>query len=67
MITAMVEIIIERWTDPDRSVQYRWSVWQEGRRVHMGGPHASPEQSDAEAHRFCREALECQPDRVTKL
>ncbi len=67
MIRAMIEIIIERWANLDRSVEYLWSVWQEGRRVRMGGPHAAPEPSEAEAHRFCRDALEREADRVTRL
>jgi hypothetical protein len=67
MIPAMIEIVIERWTSLDRSVQYRWSVWHEGRRVHMGGPQVSPEQSEAEAAQFCRQSLEREPDRMTRL
>ena len=27
---GMLEVIIERWTNPDGSTDYMWSVWQSG-------------------------------------
>ncbi|MGQ0663948.1 MAG: hypothetical protein ACT4P2_10270 [Pseudomonadota bacterium] len=63
----MVEIIIERWIDANRSVTFRWSVWREGRRIGMGGPHPKAEPSEAEAERFCTLELGRKPDRVTRL
>jgi hypothetical protein len=35
----VTELIIERWTNLNQSIDYRWSVWVDGRRVQMGGPH----------------------------
>ena len=63
----MVEIVIERWTNPDRSVDFRWSAWRHGRRVRMGGAHPTAEGSEAEARRFCLRELGREPDRVTRL
>jgi hypothetical protein len=63
----MVEVMIERWTALDGSVDYRWSVWRDGKRVEMGGPHATPEGSEAAARRFCLTELGSAPDRVTRL
>ena len=34
---AMLEIMIEQWKNLDGSVDYPWSVWRDGVRVHMGG------------------------------
>ena len=63
----MIEVMIERWTALDGSVDYRWSVWRDGRRVEMGGPHATADASEAAARQFCRAELGCEPDRLTRL
>jgi hypothetical protein len=63
----MVELIIERWSSFDGSVDYRWSVWHDGKRVQMGGPHTTADASEADALGFCNKALRVQPDRVTRL
>ncbi len=63
----MIEIIIERWTGLDGTTDYRWSVWIDGRRAQMGGPHGTSEESEHEALAFCRLALNRDPDRVTRL
>ncbi len=63
----MLEIMIERWTALDGTVDYRWSVWRDGRRVQMGGPQDTPDESEAAARKFCSEELGCAPDRVTRL
>ena len=63
----MVEIVIERWTNADKSVDFRWSAWRDGRRIGMGGTHPTAEGSEAEARRFCLQELGGGPDRVTRL
>ncbi|MBX6323914.1 MAG: hypothetical protein IRY94_19020, partial [Rhodospirillaceae bacterium] len=49
------------------TVDYRWSVWKDGKRVEMGGPHGDPQASETEAVAFCRRMLGTPPDRVTHL
>lgn len=63
----MLELMIETWSNPQTGTTYRWSVWRDGTRVGMGGPHRSPEDSEAEATEFCRERVGRKPDRVTRL
>ncbi len=63
----MIEIIIERWTNPDRTVDFRWSIWRDGRRVQMGDASPTAESSESEALEYCRRAIGRAPDRVTRL
>ena len=63
---ARVEVMIERWTIAG-ATDYRWSVWRDGKRLAMGGPHPSFEASEADARAACRKALGREPDRVTRL
>lgn len=63
----MTELIIERWTSLNQSTDYRWSVWVEGKRVQMGGPHKTAEVSERDGRAYCQEALGREPDRVTRL
>jgi hypothetical protein len=63
----MLEIIVERWSSFDGTVEYRWSLWRDGKRVQMGGPHDAAAVSEAAARNFCQQALSAQPDRVTYL
>jgi len=63
----MIELMIERWINVDQSVDYLWSVWQEGERVEMGGSHASAEAAEEEALAYCRQVLGDEPDKVTRL
>lgn len=63
----MLEIVIERWTGLDGRTEFRWSLWQDGRRLLMGGPHEDARRSEEEARLACRERLACEPDRVTRL
>lgn len=63
----MLEIMIERWTALDGSIDYRWSVWRDGRRVQMGGPQDTAEAAETAARAFCVEELDRTPDRVTRL
>lgn len=63
----MIQAIVERWNNADGSVDYLWSLWRDGRRVHMGGPSRSSESAAAEAAAFCRESLGCEPDELREL
>jgi hypothetical protein len=62
-----IEVIVERWSNPDKSTDYRWSVWRAGNRVQMGGPHDSADASEREAIEFCRKSFQRAPDRVERL
>jgi hypothetical protein len=62
-----IEVIIERWNNLDKSIEYRWSVWHRGTRVQMGGPHPSAEASEREAVEFCRKRFERTPVRIERL
>jgi len=63
----MLELMIETWSSPRTGTTYRWSLWRDGARVGMGGPHESSDDSEAEAREFCEERLRRAPDRVTRL
>jgi hypothetical protein len=62
-----LEVIVERWSNPDKSTDYRWSVWRGGQRVQMGGPHASADDSERDATEFCRKSFKRTPDRIEHL
>jgi len=63
----VTELIIERWTNLNQSIDYRWSVWIDGRRVQMGGPHKTADESEREGLAHCQRNLAKRPDRVTRL
>jgi len=63
----MLEIIIERWSNRDASVDYLWSVWLDGQRREMGGPLQDAAAAEAAAREYCRDQLARKPDRVTHL
>lgn len=63
----MVELIIERWTNPDGSVNFMWSVWRDGKRVGMGRPQRAVELAETEGGQWCWRELKHPPDRVTRL
>ena len=63
----MLEIIIERWSNPDGSSDYMWSVWQNGNRIQMSGTYPTSEAAEAEAVQFCTETLNTTADRITRL
>ncbi len=63
----MIEVIIERWTSLSGSTDFRWSVWRDGSRIQMGGPHGSIEESEDQALDYCRTSLGCNPDRIERL
>jgi hypothetical protein len=62
-----IEVIVERWVNLDKSTDFRWSIWRDGTRVQMGGPHPSAEASEQEARAFCRKSLGRDPDHVERL
>lgn len=63
----MLELIIECWTALDGKVDYRWSVWRDGRRTQMGGANATAELCETAGLAYCREELDRAPDRITRL
>lgn len=63
----MLEIVIERWQGLGGQVAYRWSLWSDGGRVQMGGPHDDPEASLEQAQAFCRRQFGRAADRITRL
>ena len=63
----MLEVIIERWLNPDGSTDFMWSVWQDGARIQMSGTHPTSDAAEAEAFEFCTETMNSTPDRVTRL
>lgn len=63
----MVKIIIERWQYPDGRTEHLWSVWQEGKRIGMGGPHKSADAAEAEAQSACQKSLGKAADQIERL
>lgn len=63
----MIEIMIERWTQRDGSVDWLWSIWQDGQRRHMGRAHPTAQSAEAEARAMCRQYFGAVPDDVTVL
>lgn len=63
----MLEVMIETWSSPQSGTTYRWSLWRDGMRVAMGGPHGTIEESEDNARAFCLDRLKREPDRVTRL
>ena len=63
----MLELMIERWSDPSEGDSFRWSVWEDGKRIAMGGPHDTAAESEADALGLLQRRLGRRPDRVTRL
>lgn len=63
----MIELYLERWTRFDGRTDHRWSVWFDGKQVGMGGPHPSAAAAEGEGLAFCRERLQTEPARITRL
>ena len=63
----MLIVYIETWTGTGSEPRFPWSVWSEGRRLEMGGPHERPEDAESDARRYCRDALGRDPDRIHRL
>jgi len=65
---AVIEVIIERWTNAKGETDYRWSVWAAGHRVHMGSTdHDNADTCETRALEFCWRALGKDPDKITRL
>lgn len=63
----MIELIIERWSQRDGSVDWLWSIWQDGERRHMGPAQANAEAAEMEARAACHQLFGQAPDDVTVL
>lgn len=63
----MVELIIEHWSHRNGTDEFLWSVWDQGKRVGMGGAGASVETAEREGIAWCKRTLGIVPDRVTRL
>lgn len=63
----MIEVMVETWSSPQTGTTFRWSLWQDGKRVAMGGPHAAVGDSESDARKFCIDQFDRPPDRVTRL
>ncbi len=63
----MIELIVERWSYPGGEEEFLWSVWQDGRRVEMGGPRDTAAAAEKEGRAYCRQRLARNPDEVTRL
>ncbi len=63
----MLEVMIERWSNAVGSIDYRWSVWRDGSRLGMGGPHATADAAEAEAREMCRVRLGGEPQSLVQL
>ena len=64
---AMIEIIIERWSNRDGTTDHLWTLWRDGSRLHLGNRHDEAQSAENEAIAFCQQTLGQQPDRVTRL
>ena len=63
----MIEVMIERWANPDGSTDHLWSLWRDGSRLQFGEKHDNASDAEAEAVSFCQRALGVKPDRMTRL
>lgn len=63
----MIEVILERWTSPQGRTDHLWSVWRDGKRAEMGGPHDSADTAEDAARRYCQLQFRQAPDRITRL
>ena len=63
----MLDVMIECWNNTDGSSDYLWSVWQDGRRLEMGGHFDGKEEAEAAARAYCQATFGRQPDRVRQL
>ncbi len=64
----MIEAYIERWSSFQGATAYRWSIWRDGHRMHMGGTaHGEAAGAETEVRAFCEQSLGQQPDQITHL
>jgi hypothetical protein len=67
-ISAMIEIVIERWTNAEGETDFHWSVWGEGHRIQSAGKtHSNADDCEVAALDFCWRELGRKPDKVTRL
>ncbi len=67
MARAELRLVIERWNKAQGAIDYRWSLWQAGKRVAMGGPHGSAEEAENEAQASCLKLLGRKTEAVERL
>ncbi len=63
----MLEVMIEQWKNLDGSIDYLWSVWRDGTRIHMGGALDSAEDAEIDAKAYCLARLGSEPDSLIRL
>mgnify|MGYP003625306854 FL=1 len=63
----MIELMIERWSQRDGSVDWLWSIWQDGDRKHMGTAHPDADSAEMDARAACHRIFGRPPDDVTVL
>ena len=64
----MIEVMIERWVNPDSATDYRWSVWRDGQRLAMGNqPYSNQDDCETAGRAFCLQELGQEPDKVIRL
>ena len=63
----MIQIIVERWSQRDGSVDWLRSIWQDGERKQMGGAHDDAGSAKMEARAACQQSFGQLPDDVTVL
>jgi hypothetical protein len=64
---VMLEVMIEQWKNLDGSVDYPWSVWRDGVRIHMGGVLGSADDAEIDAKAYCVARLGSEPDSIVHL
>ena len=42
----MIKVMIERWSQRDGSTDWLWSIWQDGKRRHIGGAKADADSAE---------------------
>lgn len=66
MTDILIEIVIERSTNAEGELTYRWSVWNGDERMELGRTtHFSPAECESSAAEYCWRALGFKPDKVT--
>ncbi len=67
-ISAMIEIVIERWANSEGGIAFHWTIWGEGHPIEMAeNTHSSADDCEVEAVEFCWRELGRKPDKVTRL
>ena len=66
--SAMIEIVIDRWTNTEGQTVFNWSVWGEGHRIEMGEiTRRNADDCEVEAVEFCWRKLGRKPDKIARL